>query len=226
MTSTWTAVDEYIAERLLPVDAALTNALAGSAEGGLAPISVTPPQGAFLHLLARLRGARRILELGALGGYSTIWLARALGPDGRLLSLEIDPRAADVARASVAAAGLANRVEIRIGPAAEAMAPLPSDDPFDLVFIDADKRSTADYFDAALRLVRPGGVIVADNVVRDGAIVDATSHDESILGSRRFFDAVHDASGIVATALQTVGAQGYDGFAIVLVETPTPRAGS
>ncbi len=214
MTSTWTAVDEYIAERLLPVDAALTNALAGSDEGGLAPISVTPPQGAFLHLLARLLGARRILELGALGGYSTIWLARALGPGGRLLSLEIDPRAADVARASVAAAGLANRVEIRIGPAAEAMATLPSDDPFDLVFIDADKRSMADYFEAALRLVR------------DGAIVDATSRDESILGSRRFFDAVHDASGIVATALQTVGAKGYDGFAIVLVETPTPRASS
>ena len=216
---TWTAVDAYVAEQLIPPDAALDAALAANAAAGLPSIDVSPPQGKLLHLLARISGARRILEIGTLGGYSTIWLARALPADGRLVTLEFLPHHAETARRNVERAGLAHRVEIRVGAAAETLPELAAEGagPFDLVFIDADKPSNPIYLDWAVRLSRPGTLIVLDNVVRDGAVADGTSTDANVLGSRAGLEFIGNHPSLEATALQTVGAKGYDGFAIALV---------
>ncbi len=224
----WTAVDGYIAEHLLPADAALDAAVADSVAAGLPPISVTPNQGKLLQLLARMQGARKILELGTLGGYSTIWLARALPAGGRLITLEAEPRYAEVAQANIARAGLSELVELRVGPALQTLPELHAEGagPFDLIFIDADKQNYPGYFEWALRLSRPGTLIVGDNVVRDGAILDPDADDptvgnEGIRGVRRFYElagAQVEQGSVSATAIQTVGAKGYDGFALVLVE--------
>jgi predicted O-methyltransferase YrrM len=200
----WIEVDRYVAERLLGDDPAIDR-------GGLPPHDVSAPQGALLELLARAVGARAILEIGTLAGYSTIWLARALPEDGRLVTLEADPGYAEIACGNLA--GLP--VELIVGPALETLPTLTG--PFDLVFIDADKRSNAEYLRSAVRLSRPGTLIVADNVVRGGAVADASSEDPSVVGVRAFFDAVAAEPRLRATAIQTVGSKGYDGFALALV---------
>lgn len=212
----WTRVDAYLTGRLVPHDPALEATLAATAAAGMPAIEVSPLAGRFLHLLARMIRARRILEIGTLGGYSTICLARALPADGRLLSLEAEPRHAEVARANVAAAGLADRVEIRVGRALDTLPTLPPD-PFDLVFIDADKRSNPDYLDWALRLTRLGSVIICDNVVRGGRITDAESDAADVTGTRTFFDRIAADPRLDATAMQTVGIKGWDGIALALV---------
>ena len=215
----WVEVDDYLNDVFVPPDLALDAALRASAEAGLPQINVAPNQGKFLQLLARVQGARNILEIGTLGGYSTIWLARALPADGRLVTLEADPKHADVARGNIARAGLAGVVEIRLGPALETLPALAAEGtgPFDLTFIDADKASILDYFDWALRLSRPGSLIVVDNVVRKGAVADPTSEDPSVQGVRRFYERLAAEPGVSATAIQTVGTKGYDGFAVALV---------
>ncbi len=224
----WTAVNDYIAGHLLPADTALDAAIADSAAAGLPPIAVTPNQGKLLQLLARMQGARTILELGTLGGYSTIWLARALPAGGRLITLEAEPRYAEVAGANIARAGLEELVELRVGPALQTLPELHSEGagPFDLIFIDADKENYPGYFEWALRLSRPRTLIVGDNVVRDGAILDPGAGDPKyghgvIEGVRRFYELAGveaEKGSVSATAIQTVGAKGYDGFALVLVE--------
>ena len=214
----WNDVDTYINERVVGADPVLDAALARAAGAGLPAIEVTPSHGKLLHLLARMCGARRILELGTLAGYSTIWLARALPAGGRLITLEADAGYAAVAQANLAAAGLADRVEIRVGAALDSLPALAGEAPFDFVFIDADKQSTPEYLEWSLRLTHPGSVIVADNVVRDGALADAGNDDPRVRGMQRFFDLLHAASGVTATAVQTVGAKGWDGFALALVE--------
>ena len=217
MTSdTWSAVDRFVVDTLSDSDPVLDAAQRAADTAGLPAISVSAAQGKFLHLLARIRGARRILEIGTLAGYSTIWLARALPSGGQLITLEYDPRHADVARANIARAGLADRVEVRVGRAIEALPGLVVDEPFDLIFIDADKPSTADYFRWALKLSRPGTVIVVDNVVRDGRLVDANG-DGDVQGMRRFLEAAANEARVEGTVLQTVGVTGYDGFALLLV---------
>jgi predicted O-methyltransferase YrrM len=215
----WTAVDHYLADRLLKPDPALDAALEASAAAGLPPHGVSPTQGRLLELLARLRGAHAILELGTLGGYSTIWLGRGLADDGRLVTLEVNPRYAEVARANIARAGLADLVELRVGPAEQALAQLAAEGegPFDLIFIDADKASNAQYLTGALELSRAGTLIVADNVVRGGAVLDGDCADSGVQGVRRFFDLVAAEPRVSATAIQTVGEKGYDGFALALV---------
>ncbi len=215
---TWDTVDEYFSERLVGQDAVLEAALRESKAAGLPEISVAPNQGKLLEVLARSLGARRILEIGTLGGYSTIWLARALPADGRLITLEYSPRHAEVARANITRAGLAASVEIRVGAALETLPQLGAEEPFDLIFIDADKENTRAYFEHALRLSRPGTLIVVDNVVRDGAVADATSTDASVQGIRHFIDYVHHEPRVSATALQTVGIKGYDGIALAYVK--------
>jgi predicted O-methyltransferase YrrM len=216
---TWAAVERFFDSALLPADPVLDEILRASAADGLPAINVTPAQGRFLHQLVRLRGARRILELGTLGGYSTVWLARGLPAGGRLISLELSPEYAALARTHVARAGLETKVEIRVGRAADALAGLAADGTefFDFVFIDADKASTPEYFAWALRLTRPGSVIVVDNVVRNGAVADASSSDPAVLGMRRFAAMLSGEKRVEATALQTVGAKGYDGFILALV---------
>jgi predicted O-methyltransferase YrrM len=215
----WTAVDSYVTELLLPSDNPLTAALEASAAAGLPNISVAPNQGKLLTLLAQIQGARRILEVGTLGGYSTIWLARGLAPDGRLITLEAEPKHAEVARANIARAGFADRVEVKLGPAAETLASLVEARcaPFDLIFIDADKESYAQYLEWALRLSRLGTVIIADNVIRKGAVTDPASDDPRVQGIRRFYERLAAEPCLTATAIQTVGSKGYDGFAIALV---------
>jgi predicted O-methyltransferase YrrM len=216
---TWTAVDHYLDDVLVGHDAALDAALRESAEAALPPINVAPTQGKLLNLLARSIGARSILEIGTLGGYSTIWLARALPADGRLISLEIDRRHAEVARANIARAGLEQRVEVRVGRALDALAQLGEQaaGPFDLFFIDADKPNIPAYFSWALRLARPGSLIVVDNVVRDGAVIEADSADASVQGVRRLNELMASEPRVAATVIQTVGVKGYDGFALALV---------
>jgi predicted O-methyltransferase YrrM len=217
--ATWTAVDDYFGDSLIPGDDALDEAQRSSAAAGLPAISVSAAQGQLLHLLARSIGARRILEVGTLGGYSTIWLARAIRSPGALITLELDAHHAQVARSNLDRAGLGDLVDIRIGPAAESLAALAdaNPEPFDLVFIDADKQSNALYFDYAVRLGRPGTVIVVDNVVRGGRVADGTSHDEAIAGVHRLVDALAATKAVEATAIQTVGTKGYDGFILALV---------
>lgn len=215
----WTAVDRFITDQLVPADPALDEALRASAAAGLPPINVAPNQGKLLMLLAKLQGARRILEIGTLGGYSTIWLARALPAGGKLITLEADAKHAEVAMANIARAGLDGVIELVLGPALETLPRVAAQNrgPFDLIFIDADKPSNPDYFAWALRLSRPGSLIIADNVVRDGAVIDAASREASIVGTRRLFEMIAAEKGVTATALQTVGSKGYDGFAIALV---------
>lgn len=217
--SQWTAVDRYICDLLVPPDDALDRALQASAAAGLPAINVSPTQGKLLMLLARVQGARNILEIGTLGGYSTIWLARGLREGGRLITLEAEPKYAQVAHANIARAGLADTVEIRVGLALDSLAQLARDgrEPFDLIFIDADKETYADYFRWALRLSRLGTVIIADNVVRKGAVADAGSDDSRVQGVRRFNELLAAEPRVTATVIQTVGSKGYDGFAIALV---------
>jgi predicted O-methyltransferase YrrM len=219
---TWTEVDEYLSDLLVKPDAALEQALAASTAAGLSEINVTPNQGKLLHLMARAQGAQNILEVGTLGGYSTIWLARALPAGGRLITLEYDSKHADVARANIHNAGLAEQVEICVGRAIETLPQLAAENrgPFDFVFIDADKPSTADYFEWALRLTRPGSLIVVDNVVRKGAVVDGDSTDENVQGVRRFLEMAAAEPRVDVTAIQTVGGKGYDGLAVALVVAP------
>ena len=214
---TWTAVDRYITDHLLPPDAAFDGAVQASTDAGLPAIAVSPAQGKFLHLLAKLIHARRVLEIGTLGGYSTIWLARALSPGGRLITLEFDPKHATVARANLAKAGLSGVVDVRVGRAIDALPTLANDEPFDLIFIDADKPSTPDYFECAITLSHPGSVIIVDNLVRGGRLIDEKG-DEDIQGMRQFMDRLATDPRVNATALQTVGVKGYDGFAIAVVE--------
>jgi len=212
----WDAVDDWIESQLVSEDSTLRGAVAASVKAGLPPIQVSPAQGRMLELLVCMTNARTVLEVGTLGGYSTIWLARRLPSDGRVVTLELDPRHAEVARANVAAAGLGDLVEVRVGAAATLMGELQ--EPFDLVFIDADKASTPEYFGHALRLSHPGSVIVVDNVVRGGAVVDGPGDDADLAGIRRFAELVRQEPRVRATAIQTVGRKGYDGFALVYVE--------
>ncbi|GAA2740397.1 O-methyltransferase [Kitasatospora cinereorecta] len=216
----WTAVDEYFSEVLIGPDEALESALAAADAAGLPHINVAPNQGKLLQLLARTQGARRILEVGTLGGYSAIWLARALPAGGRLITLEIDPAHAAVATANLAHAGLADSVEVRVGPAADSLRQLAEDgvEPFDLVFIDADKPSNPLYFEWAVKLTRPGSLIVVDNVVRGGAVGDADSTDPSVVAVRRMHDLIAAEPRVTATSVQTVGTKGYDGFTLIRVE--------
>jgi predicted O-methyltransferase YrrM len=215
----WTAVDRYLSDLLIPSDQALEAALQASAAAGLPAINVSPTQGKLLHLLARLQGSRNILEIGTLGGYSTIWLARALPPGGRLVTLESDANHAAVARANIARAGLAEVVDLRLGPALETLPQLAAEGqaPFDLIFIDADKPSYPDYLAWAMRLSRHGSLIIADNVVRNGAVLDPASDDPRVQGTRRFNEMLAAEPRVSATAIQTVGSKGYDGFALALV---------
>ncbi len=216
----WSAVDNFIAETLVPDDEALDAALRAAEAAGLPSIQVSAPQGKLLQLLARLQGARSILEFGTLGGYSSILLARALAPGGRLITLEAKPEFAEVARASIERAGLGDVVEIRVGPALETLPKLDEEGrgPFDLVFIDADKVNTPNYFAWALAHARPGSLIIADNVVRDGTLGDGTDPDPATKAQRRLHEALAEESRVTATTIQTVGVKGYDGFTIALVE--------
>jgi len=215
----WTAVDRYFSDRLIPRDDVLEAALAASDVAGIPAINVTPNLGKFLQILAQMCTARAILEIGTLGGYSTIWLGRALPPDGRLVTLEYEPKHAEVARTNIAHAGLDDKVEIRVGRAIETLPLLEEEGagPFDLIFIDADKPSNPDYFAWALRLSHPGSVIVIDNVVRNGRVVEEGGTESDILGVRRMIDLIAGEPRVSATAIQTVGGKGYDGFAIVIV---------
>jgi predicted O-methyltransferase YrrM len=219
MRDQWTAVDAYLGDLFAPADAALEAAVADSAAAGLPDIQVTPAQGKLLHLLARAVGARRILEIGTLGGYSSIWLGRALPDGGQLVTLEIDPGHAAVARANVARAGLAAAVEVHVGAALATLSRLKDEGagPFDLVFIDADKPNIPEYFTHAVELSRAGALIVVDNVVREGRVIESESDDPAIRGVRRFNAMAAADPRISVTTLQTVGAKGYDGFALALV---------
>jgi predicted O-methyltransferase YrrM len=215
----WTDVDGYTADLLVREDDALRAAAEQSAAEDLPPIAVSPNQGKLLHLLVRIQGASSILELGTLGGYSTIWLARALPPGGRLVTLEVEPRYAAVAAANIARAGVADRVEQRVGPALDSLRDLVGEraGPFDFIFIDADKRSTPQYFELALELSREGSVILTDNVVRGGALIDPANDDPGVDGMRRFHELLAAAPGATGTTIQTVGSKGYDGFTLALV---------
>jgi predicted O-methyltransferase YrrM len=215
----WTAVDKYICDQLVHSDSVLEEVLDVSNAAGLPPIAVTPNLGKLLYLFARIQGARQILEIGTLAGYSTIWLARALPPGGRLISLEADPKHAEIARNNIARAGLAEVVEIRLGSALETLPQLAAEGlgPFDLIFVDAEKQDNPEYFAWSLKLSRPGSVLVFDNVVRDGAVIDPANTAPSVQGIRRFNELVAAEPRVSATAIQTVGSKGYDGFAIALV---------
>jgi predicted O-methyltransferase YrrM len=215
----WTVVDAYLTELLVRPDSALNNTLAASAAAGLPEIAVSPPQGKFLALLARVMGARRILEIGTLGGYSTIWLARALPSDGKLVSMEFEPKHAAVARENLVRAGLGDKVDVRVGAANDSLADLVREKsaPFDFIFIDANKEGYPEYLTWALKLSRIGTLIIADNVIRKGEVINAASSDERVQGVRKFNEMVAAESRLDATALQTVGSKGYDGFTIALV---------
>ena len=215
----WTAVDNYYNDLLVESDAALEAALRTSEAAGLPPVSVTPNQGKLLYLLARIQAPRSILEIGTLGAYSTIWLARSLPADGRLVTLEAEPLHAEVARTNIDHAGLGKLVDIRLGPALDTLRQLAAAgcEPFDLIFIDADKENNPGYFEWALKLARRGSLIIIDNVVRDGAVLNANSDDASIQGVRRCNEMIAAEPRVTATAIQTVGEKGYDGFALLLV---------
>ena len=210
----WTAVDAYIEDRLAgdgPRDA-----LAANAAAGLMAIDVSPAQGKWLHLLVRMTGARRLLEIGTLGGYSTIWMARGLPEGGRIVTVEVDPRTAEVARANFERSGVADRIDLRVGAALDVLPQLEG--PFDLVFIDADKANNGRYAEWALRLARPGTVIVCDNVVREGRVLDGSADEPAIIGTRALFDFLGREPRLTATAIQTVGRKGWDGFTIAVVD--------
>jgi predicted O-methyltransferase YrrM len=216
----WKAVDAYLTETIVAPDPALEAALAANATAGLPPIDVSAPQGKLIHLLARMMGARKALEIGALGGYSTIWLASALPDDGRLITLEWNAKHAEVARRNVARAGLSAKVEVRTGAALTTLPKIEAEGlgPFDFVFIDADKVNNAAYLEWALKLSRPGTAIVVDNVVRDGEVADAKSAAPDVVGVRRMFDLIAREPRLSATAIQTVGSKGWDGFALAVVK--------
>jgi predicted O-methyltransferase YrrM len=216
---TWEAVENYFNELLIPPDPVLDATIEAIDAAGLPSVSVTPNEGKLLSLLARMQNARNILEVGTLGGYSTIWLARALAAGGKLITLEFSPKHAAIARENIARAGLAEIVELRLGKALESLPLIAAEGrgPFDLVFIDADKRNNWEYFEWAMKLSRRGSLIIVDNVVRDGAVVDASSTDPDIRGVRRFMEMLAKETRVSATAIQTVGSKGYDGFAIALV---------
>ena len=216
----WTAVDNYIGSLVVPSDSALDAAIEASAKAELPAIAVTPNQGKLLHILARLATAKKILEIGTLGGYSTIWLARALPPRGRLFTLEINPKHAEVALKNVKRAKLGNMVELRLGPAIDSLKKLAKEKagPFDLTFIDADKASIPDYFTWSLKLSRSGSLIVVDNVVRKGAVIDAASKDADVQGVRQLNEMLAKEKRVTATTIQTVGSKGYDGITIVMVK--------
>lgn len=218
MADNWSATDNYLTDVLLGDDPALSSALEANAAAELPPIDVSAPQGKFLHLLARIRGARRVLEIGTLGGYSTIWLARAVGESGRVVTLEYEPRHAEVARANLDRAGVGDRVDIRVGPALDSLPGLVDEDPFDLVFIDADKENNVGYLNWAVQLCRPGAVIVVDNVIREGAILDPRSDDATARGSRDVLELMGTHPRLRSAALQTVGSKGWDGFALAVVD--------
>lgn len=222
----WTAVDRYISDMLVPPDAALDAALAASTDAGLPQIAVAPNQGKLLQILVRLRNAKRILEIGTLGGYSTIWMARALPRGGRLITLEVDPKHAEVARGNIAHAGLAPVVTIHVGPALETLPRLAAEGagPFDLTFIDADKANIPSYFEWAVKLASPRALIIVDNVIRDGAIVDAKSEDPSVIGVRKLNEMLRDDPRVTATTIQTVGVKGYDGLTIAMLLSDTAPA--
>lgn len=209
------AVDDYFTEKLIGPDEALDAVLAANQAAGLRAIDVSPLQGKLLHLFARAIGAKRVLEIGTLGGYSTLWLARAVGDDGRVTTLEIQPHNADVARANLDRAGVGDRVEIRVGPALDLLPAVEG--PFDLIFIDADKANQDKYLAWALKLARPGAVIVGDNVVRDGEVANPATRDANVQGVRRFIDLLASEPRFSATAIQTVGSKGWDGFAFAVV---------
>jgi len=215
----WTEVDRYITDMLVPADHALDAALKANAAAGLPPIDVAPNQGKLLHLLAKIQGAKTILEIGTLGGYSTIWLARALPEGGRLITLEYDPKHAEVARTNIERAGLSHMVEVRVGLALDSLEQLAAEGcgPFDLIFIDADKPNNPAYLEWAIKLSRSGSLIIGDNVVRNGEVIDAASDSPTIQGVRRFYEILSTDSRVSATAIQTVGSKGYDGFAIARV---------
>lgn len=215
----WTAVDNYIVHKMLPADDSLDQAVRASEEAGLPSIQVSPAQGKFLYMLAKVHRAKRILEVGTLGGYSTIWLARALPDDGRLITMEIDPKHAAVAQSNLDREGVSNKVELLTGNALDLLPDLEKRNelPFDLSFIDADKVNIPAYFESALRMSRPGSLILVDNVVRNGAVVDASSHDPSVQGVQKLNDMIAHDPRVTATVLQTVGIKGYDGLAIALV---------
>ena len=216
---TWTAVDNYVSEMLVPPDKALAAALEASADSGLPEIAVAPNQGKFLMLLAKSINARNVLEMGTLGGYSTIWLARALPAGGRVVTLEAVPRHAEVARANFKRAGLADMIDLRLGKALDILPKLAAEKPapFDFIFIDADKENIPDYFTWSLKLSRPGSMIIIDNVIRDGEVIDAKSRDPSVKGVRRFNEMLKAEKRVSATSIQTVGVKGYDGFTLALV---------
>lgn len=215
----WTAVDNYIVSKVHPPDASLDEAIRASEEAGLPSIQVSPAQGKFLYLLAKVQRAQRILEIGTLGGYSTIWLARALPDHGRLITMEIDPKHAAVARSNLEREGVSDKVEVLVGNALDLLPDLEkrNEAPFDLSFIDADKASIPKYFESALGMSRKGSLILIDNVVREGAVIDENSEDVSVKGVRRLNDMIASDSRVTATVLQTVGIKGYDGLAIALV---------
>ena len=219
MEKIWSEVDDYLGNLLAPHDAALTRALDSNHASGLPSIDVPPLLGKFLDLMIRISGARRVLELGTLGGYSTIWMARALPSDGQLITLELESKHADIARANLDAAGVLNRVDIRVGPAIETLRALHSAgaQPFDLIFLDADKQSLPEYLDWSLKLSRPGTVIIADNVVRDGKVVDTKTDDPHVRGVQRYLERAAREPRLSTTAMPTVGARGYDGFSLSVV---------
>jgi predicted O-methyltransferase YrrM len=218
---TWTAVDDYFAKLLLSPDKSLDQAQADSQAAGLPAIAVSPLQGKQLLMLAQMQNPKKILEIGTLGGYSTIWLARALPDDGRLITLEFSPKHAEVARANIARAGLSHKVEIRVGPALDTLPLLAAEKrgPFDFIFVDADKENNPGYFEWTLKLSRPGTVILVDNVVRDGAVADLTNTDPHIVGIRRMHELIAAEPRVTATAVQTVGAKGYDGYTLIRVNS-------
>lgn len=215
----WSKVDDYITDTLVKPDACLDRALETSDAAGLPAIAVSASQGKLLHILARLVNARAILEIGTLGGYSTIWMARALQPGGRLITLEAEPKHAELARANITDAGLERVVDVRVGPALIALPKIAAEGiaPFDLIFIDADKPNTPEYFKWALRLSRLGSLIVVDNVIRNGEVANAATTDAAVQGMRRFMEVAAAEPRVIATALQTVGSKGYDGFSVALV---------
>lgn len=221
MEKRWTEVEQYFEDLLTPQDESLSAVIEANREQGLPSIDVPALMGKLLDLIVRVSGARRILEVGTLGGYSTIWLARALPPEGRVITLELDPRHAEVARANLQSAGVAEQVEIRLGPAADSMRSLQESgsEPFDLIFLDADKQGLPEYLKWSLKLSRPGSVIIADNVVRDGKVVEPENDDPNVRGVRKFLELVATEPRLTATAVPMVGARGYDGFAMAVVRS-------
>ena len=221
---TWSAVDRYFTDALLPADPILEAALRRSADAKLPSINVSPAQGKLLHLLAKTQGAKRILEIGTLGAYSTIWLARALPADGKLITLEFDPKHAAVARENLAAAGLGRVVDLRLGRAIDLLPQIAAENagPFDLIFVDADKPSNPDYFAWAMKLSKPGSLIIIDNVVRKGEVLNTSSEDASIVGTRKMVEIVSKEPRVSGTVVQTVGVKGYDGFVIARVNGGAP----